>query len=482
MTTHLALAPEEPDATTPLLAAKTDLTSTEDDASIPSIVSRSFLLILLVTALPLLGTTVHSVSDLALARYIYCYEKYPDAGQLPNMLVKQQHCFDRDISQKVAVLMGLLPMVEGIPNTILVLFWGRFSDTWGRRPVFFMVALGGLVQLLSMIATAVWFPVIGIWPMYFGAVFSGLCGSGPALKTALWCYIVETVPESARLIAFSWITALTYGTFVVGPLLGTWLLQFGLSIPLWFGTILFALEISVVYFLPESLKRPEVEEDAEHPSYIQIIKESVLGLKLLFSRRTAFILGFVVFCWDFTTGEMVVYVQHLINYFGWSVSEGASFYSAFALAKVTTFVFVVPAMTKFFQSRVRDFNYKLLKYGILGYCIANICYALLRNTHFLPLVVALQALSSPFTVATRVFIAELAPPAEIGRVFAAMSLVEGVGDLSGPAVWNGIYAALLGRSKEASSLVFLGVAIVYMAAHISVYFMKRGSRFPIDEA
>ncbi|ORY77001.1 major facilitator superfamily domain-containing protein [Protomyces lactucae-debilis] len=482
MAAQLALAPEEPDASTPLLISKIAEHSHDAETEcVSGLASRAFVLLVTASGLILLATTAHSVSDLALARYIYCRQKYPDSGLQPYMLAEEKRCFDKDISQKVAFLMGLLPMAEGIPNTFLVLLYGKFSDTWGRRPIFIAVSLGALVQLLAMIVSATW-PSIGVWPMYVGAIFSGLCGSGPALKTAIWCYLCEVLPEKSRMIGISWFTAMSYGTYVVGPILGAWLLRFGLSTPLWFGVIMMSFDLVILCWLPESLQKSESASSEEVSTYVQTFKESFAGVRLLFSRRTAFILGSIALMWTFTTGTMLIFVQHLINYFGWSTTEGASFYSAFALSKVTVYLFVVPAVTRFCQPRVRNFDYKLLKWGILGFGSSYVCYALVRNTLFLPFIILLQALSSPFTVAMRIFIADLAPPSEIGRVFAAISLVEGLGDLSGPFVWNGIYAWLLGKSKEASSLVFLLTASVFFVGHISTYFLPRDLRPSMSEA
>lgn len=93
--------------------------------------------------------------------------------------------------------------------------WGRVSDRIGRRPVI-LLGLGGCVIALASFGLAA-----NVWLAYLARGLGGALVSA-VLPVAL-AYVSDTSTPEARARRFAWMTAATTLGFLVGPLLGGWL-------------------------------------------------------------------------------------------------------------------------------------------------------------------------------------------------------------------------------------------------------------------
>lgn len=450
----------------------------------------TFLILCLCYATIQVAIMIHSVPDLALYRELFCTELFPDNHTKFNHGQSQDpRCAADSISERVAILTGTLGLFENIPGMLLVLFYGWVSDTYGRRVVFFSLLIGGIVQPLIMLYTAMHFTTLGVKYFYLASLLAGMAGTNPALRTATWSIIVDCMPDERRIRAFSVITAINYIGMVVGPASGSLLLNVHLLLPLWTCTVLLVLALCLIWYMPETLVR---QESTVHPyhqgtwavsfrrEFLSMTKSSLQSLRLLISSRNACILGIIAFIWDFSGGVMLVVVQYLNQAFEWSITNGGYFYSVFASLKVFVLLVLLPAFCALaFRQSWRHIDSRLLTCGLLGDGIAYASYSFMTSTTALPFILVLQAVCAPLSVSLRVLIARLAESKQIGessgigsgQIFAAISVLEGLGDLAGPAVWNGIYAAMLGTSGS-GRFVFLIVAVAYLFGAVLSFFYQ----------
>lgn len=106
--------------------------------------------------------------------------------------------------------------------------WGRLSDRIGRRPVI-LVGLGGCVVALVLFGAA-----DRLWLAYFARALGGALVSA-VLPVAL-AYVSETSGPEARARRFAWMTAASTVGFLLGPVLGGWLVDVpgaAFSLPFW---------------------------------------------------------------------------------------------------------------------------------------------------------------------------------------------------------------------------------------------------------
>lgn len=94
--------------------------------------------------------------------------------------------------------------------------WGRISDRIGRRPVI-LLGLGGCVVALASFGLAT-----NLWLAYLARGLGGALVSA-VLPVAL-AYVSDTSIPELRARRFAWMTAATTLGFLVGPLLGGWLI------------------------------------------------------------------------------------------------------------------------------------------------------------------------------------------------------------------------------------------------------------------
>jgi DHA1 family tetracycline resistance protein-like MFS transporter len=122
---------------------------------------------------------------------------------------------------------------------------GSLSDRYGRRPVLLASLFGfGIDYLFLALA-----PTIG-W-LFVGRIFAGI--SGASITTAS-AYIADISPPEKRAQNFGLIGAAFGLGFIIGPVIGGLLGQFGSRIPFYAAAILSLLNCLYGYFvLPESL-------------------------------------------------------------------------------------------------------------------------------------------------------------------------------------------------------------------------------------
>lgn len=140
-------------------------------------------------------------------------------------------------------------------------FWGRCSDTWGRRPVIligllgytaatFAFALSVQAGLSALVPVAVVYPLLIISRAIFGAV-------GSAIFPASQAYIADRTSTRERVSGVATIGAAMGLGWAIGPALGAALVRFGLLAPLYAVGVVAAFSAAFVWLkLPED-NRPK---------------------------------------------------------------------------------------------------------------------------------------------------------------------------------------------------------------------------------
>ena len=124
---------------------------------------------------------------------------------------------------------------------------GSLSDKFGRRPVL-LISLFGFAIDYVVLALA---PTIG-W-LFLGRIIAGITGSSITTASA---YIADISTPETRAKNFGMIGAAFGLGFILGPVLGGLLGQFGPRVPFWTASVLCLLNWLYGYFvLPESLSK-----------------------------------------------------------------------------------------------------------------------------------------------------------------------------------------------------------------------------------
>lgn len=144
----------------------------------------------------------------------------------------------------------------GLLNGVFVALWagmqflaspviGSLSDQYGRRPVI-LISCAGLAADYVLMALAP-----NLWWLAVGRLVAGVTSSS---FTTIYAYMADITAPEQRARAYGLIGAAFSGGFVLGPVLGGFLGEFGPRVPFWVAAALSgAAFLYGLFILPESL-------------------------------------------------------------------------------------------------------------------------------------------------------------------------------------------------------------------------------------
>ncbi|HGH3645376.1 TPA: TCR/Tet family MFS transporter [Acinetobacter baumannii] len=159
---------------------------------------------------------------------------------LPLLLQDMMH------STHISIYMGILASLYAAMQFIFSPLLGALSDRWGRRPVLLISLAGSAVNYLFLTFSH------SLILLLVGRIIAGITSANMAVASA---YIVDVLHENNRAKYFGLINAMFGAGFIIGPVLGGFLSEYGLRLPFFAAAILTGLNLLSAYFvLPESRK------------------------------------------------------------------------------------------------------------------------------------------------------------------------------------------------------------------------------------
>lgn len=153
---------------------------------------------------------------------------------------------DGTIAQ-AAVWGGWLLFVYAAMQFLFSPVLGNLSDRFGRRPVLLLSLLGLTLDYILM--GVAW----TIWLLFVGRILSGIMGAAISTATA---YIADISQKENRARNFGYIGAAVGVGFILGPVIGGQLGEFGPRVPFFTAAGLAFINFIYGFFvLPESLKK-----------------------------------------------------------------------------------------------------------------------------------------------------------------------------------------------------------------------------------
>ncbi|MEM8796167.1 MAG: TCR/Tet family MFS transporter [Pseudomonadota bacterium] len=146
-----------------------------------------------------------------------------------------------------SVIGGWLLFAYALPQFLFAPVMGGLSDRFGRRPVLLISLFGfGIDNLIMGFAPTLF------W-LFIGRIFAGIFGASISTATA---FIADISPPEKRAANFGMVGAAFGLGFILGPLIGGLLGEFGTRIPFFVAAALAFMNVAFGYFvLPESLAK-----------------------------------------------------------------------------------------------------------------------------------------------------------------------------------------------------------------------------------
>lgn len=228
-----------------------------------------------------------------------------------------------------AVIGGYLVFVYALMQFVFSPVLGNLSDRFGRRPVL-LLSLVGLTADYLMMGLA---PVVAF--LYIGRVLSGISGAAVATATA---YIADITPPDKRAQRFGLIGAAFGLGFIIGPVIGGELGEFGPRVPFFAAAgLAFANFLFGLFVLPESLpkdrRRPFNLKRANPFGALLALKRYPVVLWLLLSLFLLSLAGQAFpSVWNFFTIEVVNFSSSQIGRALGAFGVGFAISQAFLIA------------------------------------------------------------------------------------------------------------------------------------------------------
>jgi len=274
-------------------------------------------------------------------------------------------------------LVGLLGTVNGLGQLIAAPIIGRLSDRYGRRPLL----------MLSIAGTVVGFLMLGfaksLWMIFLSRAVDGLLGGNTALARA---YITDITEPKERAKSLGLIGAAFGLGFIIGPVMGGILSQFGLNVPALVAAALSILSLlAMIIWLPESLPADERQQLKTNPhtafnipNLIDELRRPCVGPMLII--RLFYSFAFTLFQSNFS-----LYAKEVL---GLNVTNTGLVLTYVGLLSVIVQGVAIGRLTKAYKER------KLIVFSILMLAVSLLVWGFTRNIWLLLVVLAPIALGA----------------------------------------------------------------------------------------
>ena len=343
---------------------------------------------------------------------------------------------------------------------------GGLSDQYGRRPVLLGSLLGfGIDFLFTALA-----PTVG-W-LFVGRIIAGVMG---ASFTTAGAYIADISTPENKAQNFGLVGAAFGLGFIIGPILGGFLGDFGSRVPFFAAAGLALLNCLYGYFiLPESLK-------PENRRKFTWARANPIGtLKSLF--RFKVVAGlFVALALVYISGHAVQsnWSYYTIEKFKWTSSEiGISLGVVgfvFAIVQAGLIRIIIP---KLGQQRSVYVGLAMYAFGLLLYAFASQGWMMYAFT----VVYCLGGIAGP---ALQAIMSGIIPPNEQGELQGGFTSMMSACSIVGPPLMNGLFAFFTAPASPEyfpGAAMLLGALLTLASALLARRSLKKYLKSPYVEA
>ena len=335
---------------------------------------------------------------------------------------------------------------------------GALSDRFGRRTVILISSFGLGVDFIVMALAPV------LWLLFVGRAVSGICAASFSTANA---YIADITPREKRTAAFGTLGGAFALGFIVGPALGGYLGHQWIRLPFWVAAGLSLLNFCYGFFvLPEShpKERRSLQIDwrqANPLGSIILLRRypQVSALAIVF-----FLLALAQFALNST------YVLYTDYRYGWGPQiVGYSLGVVGLCTGIVQAVLVRRWMPWLGERRMMLTGVALLIVGYAMFGFAAEAWVFVAGIPFL----CLGGLAGP---PTQSMITHQVDPSEQGRLQGALSSLQSLAGIFGPALFANLFALFIGDHAPTHRLPGAAFVLAALLALAALLLTERATR------
>ncbi|MEP0806433.1 MAG: MFS transporter [Chloroflexota bacterium] len=262
---------------------------------------------------------------------------------------------------------GLLIAVYALMQLIGAPILGRLSDRYGRRPILLISVFGTFIGFLLLgFATA-------LWMLFAARILDGITGGNLSVAQA---YISDVTDAKNRAKGLGLVGAAFGLGFIIGPVTGGLLSQFGYNVPAFAAAGLSLINLALIYaWLPESLTNEQMKQAGEQSKPRVTLEALITALKRPFTgpiliTRFFFGLAFSIF--------QTIFSLYALTRFNLSARDTGFVLTYVGILSVFVQGFLVGRLTARFREDVLiTFSVALMAVSLLGWALAPSVFWLL---------------------------------------------------------------------------------------------------------
>ncbi|HKO76923.1 MAG TPA: TCR/Tet family MFS transporter [Flavobacterium sp.] len=330
---------------------------------------------------------------------------------------------------------GLLLFAYAFMQFICAPIVGNLSDKYGRRPVLLLSLLGfGIDYIFLWLAPTIW------W-LFLGRVIAGMFGASFTTATA---YIADISTDENRAKHFGMIGAAFGLGYIIGPVLGGVLSEFGSRVPFIAAAILTFMNVIYGYFvLPESLS-------LENRRPFEWKRANPLGSLLQLKKHKSISGGLIItFILLYTADHAVMSTWTFFNIekFGWS---NALIGLSLTVAGIMV-VIVQGGLIRIINPKIG--NEKCILLGLVLYTLSLILFAFASQSWMMFVFLIPYCLGGITGPSLQSIISKNVPQNEQGELQGSLTSLMSVTSILGPLLMTNIFTLF---TSPAAPIQFAG--------------------------
>lgn len=361
--------------------------------------------------------------------------------------------------EKATHIYGWLAALYSLMQFLCAPLLGSLSDRYGRRPVILGSLFGSGLDyfLLAFAPNLSWF--------FIGRIIAGITGANFAAATA---YIADISPPEKRAGNFGLIGAAFGLGFIVGPLLGGVLGDYGLRVPFFIaGGLTLVNWCYGLFVLPESLA-PE-----NRRNFSWSVSNPIGSLYALKKHPVA--LGLAGSFFLFNLSHQVypsIWVLYTSYRYEWTAKQ-----TGLSLAIVGVMAAIVQGgLTRVIVKQLGEVKTVLM--GMTVMALAYVCYGLAPTGHITYIIIILASLAGVTAPTVQGIISRNVGADEQGGVQGALTSLASITGVIGPPIMTGLFGYFIRADapfKLPGVSFFFSAALIIVALYLAVLsFSKYG--------